>query len=338
VGDKAKISSDQQPATSDVSGALNTGAEASKLNYRLILMLKGFCMGTADVIPGVSGGTMAFILGIYRELITAIKSFDLIWLQSLCRLDVKSVLFRPHLGFLLPLFSGIILAILFFTRVIPLPELLHIYPEQIYGLFFGLIAGSCVVLVRNISNRSARDLFAFLPGVVIGLIVFNLVPVETPDAAWFIFLSGALAITAMILPGISGSFVLLILNKYTYIFNAIGYFKFSVLLPFVLGMVTGLVIFSRVLAWVLDRYYRATLMFITGLLVASLWVIWPFQQRQYESVNGSLKLISSSPGLPVEVNAMLFLSFVFILVGLLLVIFMDHVAVKKRATVSEYGK
>jgi len=323
----------QKPVTGNVSQSRFPGP--ASLKYRITLIMKGFCMGTADVIPGVSGGTMAFILGIYRDLIVAIKSFDLIWLKSFTSLDLKTILTRPHLGFLIPLFAGIAMALLFFTRIIPLPELLLAYPEQIYGLFFGLISGSIVVLIRNIRDRSISDLFMVVAGLVPGLIIFNLVPVSTPDAPWFIFISGVIAVCAMILPGISGSFILLILNKYAYIFNAIGYFKMSVLIPFALGLVTGLVIFSRVLAWLLERYFRGSILFITGLLLASLWVIWPFQDRVYETVNGGLKLVTSTPVMPGEFGITFYLSTLLVLAGLLVVIIMDNVVARKRSGVIE---
>ena len=254
------------------------------MKQRAVLIAKGFCIGTADIIPGVSGGTMAFILGIYREFIAAIKSFDLAMLFALLRLDFRQALARPHFGFILPLLLGIVAALLFFTRVVPLPQLLLDYPEQIYGLFFGLIGASILVLLRELGAIGGRDGVTLALGAVGGYLVFNLVPVQTPDAAWFIFIAGTLAICAMMLPGISGSFVLLILNKYAYVFTAIGYFKLPVLLPFAAGALAGLVFFSRLLSWVLARHYRATVVFISGLLLASLTVIWPFQERIHASV------------------------------------------------------
>ncbi len=199
------------------------------MREKLVLAAKGFCMGAADVVPGVSGGTMAFILGIYAELIAAIKSFDISWILAILRLDFKTAVSKPHFAFLIPLGTGLVCALLFFTRIVHLPVLLLDYPEQIYGLFFGLIVGSIIVLVSDMKNLKIRDYLMLLTGVIIGLIVFNLVPTQTPETSWFVFISGALAICAMILPGISGSFILLILNKYAYIFNAIGYFKFSIL-------------------------------------------------------------------------------------------------------------
>ena len=286
-------------------------------------------MGAADVIPGVSGGTMAFILGIYPALIRAVRSFDLLWLESIVRLDIETLRGRPHFAFLLPLLTGIFCALLFFTRVVPLPELLIRYPEQIYGLFFGLIAGSIIVLVQDMARLKPGAVLPLGAGLVLGALVFNMVPAETPEAVWFIFLSGALAICAMILPGISGSFVLLILNKYAYIFDAIGHFKFAVLIPFALGAITGLALFSRILNYFLHRHYRNTVLLIIGLLLASLWVIWPFQQRVYETLRGKPRLLESTPYFPVSCDRQALLAFLLMAAGLAAVFVIHYLAMKK---------
>jgi putative membrane protein len=297
---------------------------------KLVLAAKGFCMGAADVVPGVSGGTMAFILGIYAELIAAIKSFDSSWLLAILRLDFKTVVSKPHFAFIIPLGTGLFCALLFFTRIVHLPVLLLEYPEQIYGLFFGLIVGSIVVLVSDMKNLKIRDYLMLLTGVIIGLIVFNLVPTQTPETSWFVFISGALAICAMILPGISGSFILLILNKYAYIFNAIGYFKFSILFPFGLGAIAGLLIFSRVLSYLLSKYYQKTILFIGGLLIASLYVIWPFQERVYTVVREKQRLIASTPMMPDELSQTVVVSFALLISGLLFVITIHRFSAKKE--------
>jgi putative membrane protein len=283
-------------------------------------------MGAADVVPGVSGGTMAFILGIYRQLIDAIRSFDLIWFQSFYKFDVKVILTRPHFHFLVPLCIGIFCALLFFTRIVSLPTLIYTHPEAVYGLFFGLIVGSIWVLLTHADTLKIRQFIALLAGGIAGAIVFNLVPVQTPDTSWFIFFSGALAICAMILPGISGSFILLILNKYTYVFNAIGYFKLSILIPFGLGAVTGLLLFSRFLSMLLKKYYQSTIMFITGILLASLWVIWPFQERNYEVIHGKQYLIHSVPVIPSDITNSLIISTLLALFGAILVIIINRFA------------
>jgi putative membrane protein len=298
------------------------------MKEKLLTVLKGFCMGSADVIPGVSGGTMAFILGIYQRLIDAIRSFDLVWMRALLRLDGSVIIRRPDLGFLLPLFTGIVLALLFFTRVVPVPRLLEVYPEPVYSLFFGLILASIVYLFRGFDGWKIGDSLVLAAAIILGWRVFTLIPVETPDATWFLFLSGAFAICAMLLPGISGSFILLILKKYSTVFSAIGYFNLTVLLPFALGAVTGLILFSRLLSLLLHRFYRETVVFIIGLLVASLWVIWPYQERVYESFDGRRKLIASSPMLPATMNGTFWLCVALFITGCLAVYVIHRLANK----------
>ena len=283
-------------------------------------------MGAADVVPGVSGGTMALIFGIYPRLINAIKSFDTDWIKGIVKFDLDVILHRPHFTFLIPLLMGIIAAILFFTRVVPLPVLIHTHPEIIYGLFFGLILGSALVLMKSTGSWTFKELRFVIAGIAIGYLIFNMVPVETPDASWFIFLSGAVAISAMILPGISGSFILLMLKKYAYIFNAIGHFNFAVIVPFTIGIIMGLALFSRVLFWLLKNWYRETLSTIIGLLIASLWVIWPFQERIYEMVRGKERLIDTQPYLPQQITAEVNMAAGMIILGLLLVLVINYLS------------
>ncbi len=286
-------------------------------------------MGTADVIPGVSGGTMAFILGIYSELINAIKSFDLLWAKSIFKFDFETIINRPHFKFIIPLCFGIFCALLFFTRVVSLPTLIHTHPEPVYGLFFGLIGGSIYILLVHSDSLEIKSYISLISGLIFGAVIFNMVPVNTPETSWFIFISGTLAICAMILPGISGSFILLILKKYSYIFYAIGHFQFSILIPFGLGVITGLILFSRFLSYVLKSYYQETIMTITGMLIASLWIIWPFQDRRYETLQGKDYLIHSSPYLPNMINEALILPAFLALMGVGVVIGLNQFARKK---------
>ncbi len=283
-------------------------------------------MGAADVVPGVSGGTMALIFGIYPRLINAIKSFDLNWITGLVKLDLDVIIHRPHFTFLIPLLMGIFAAILFFTRIVPLPVLIRTHPETVYGLFFGLILGSILVLMKETGSWSFKEIRFVIAGIAIGHLIFNMVPMETPDASWFIFISGAVAISAMILPGISGSFILLMLKKYAYIFNAIGHFNFAVISPFPCGMIAGLALFSRLLSWLLKTWDRETLSTIIGLLVASLWVIWPFQERIYEMVRGKERLIETQPYFPQQITADVNMAASMIILGLLLVLVINFLS------------
>lgn len=261
-------------------------------------------MGSADVVPGVSGGTMALITGIYTKLIDAIKSVDGTALSLLVRFRFKELLAHVHWQFLLPLFSGIILAVLFFTRVIPLPLLIFTHPEPIYGLFFGLIVGSIILLTMDIRPIGYWKIVYLAIGTLIGYWVVNLVPTNTPDALWFIFLSGSIAISAMILPGISGSFILLILGKYAHIFGQFAELggpnntqAIQILVVFGAGLVVGLAAFSRFLSWLLHRYSVPTLCVLIGFLIGSLVVIWPWQTRSYETLTDEISVSATDPRL-----------------------------------------
>ncbi len=293
-------------------------------------VMKGFCVGAADVVPGVGGATMALILGIYPRLLSAIKSFDGRWLRRVFKLDFKGVISYPDLPFLVPLFTGVLLALMFFTRVVSLPHLIETQPELIYALFFGLIVGSIVVLLKGLTPFGITEACVLALGVFLGFTVVTLVPTTTPETAWFTFLCGFLAIIAMLLPGISGSFILLILGKYAYVFDAIGRFDFSILIPFGLGVVTGLALFSRMLAWLLKTFHKGAMLIISGLLIGTLWEIWPFQERVYEQIRGKMHLVQSSPILPETLNSIAFSAFALAAAGIIFVITLDFLAHRKR--------
>lgn len=261
-------------------------------------------MGAAEVIPGVSGGTMALILGIYPRLIAAVKSFGVDALKDLGGRRWSKL--QRDLGWRLLLLVGIgqALGIVVCLKGIKLPELL-VRPDSAtvtYGLFFGLVAGSAVILARDLIQDGLRGtwILAFLVGVGLALGLSLGVKGATPRTPWFTFLCGAVAICAMILPGVSGSFLLLLLRQYERILGGVSDLlhpadgswsaRWEALVqivgPFGLGCVTGIVLFSRLLHWLLERYERATLAFMTGLLVGSLWLLWPFQQRTFVEVRG----------------------------------------------------
>lgn len=294
-----------------------------------ILFAKGCCIGAADVVPGVSGGTMAYILGVWLRLMNAIKSFNVKWVRTVLRGQWTLALQTAHFAFLVPLVVGIGGAFITFTRFIPLPKLLITHPEPIYGLFFGLIAGSVVLLVEEIGRITFRELVIGIVGLAGGWVLVNLVPVETPEDWWFIYLCGCIAITAMLLPGISGSFMLLILGKYSYVFGAIGDFNFAVILPFALGCLTGVILFARVASWILHHYYRESVVFIIGVLISSMWLIWPFQDRTYAIVREKERLISSTPNWPAEMTSQDWFGLGMMAFGFVLVVTIGVIAKKK---------
>ncbi|MGE4617270.1 MAG: DUF368 domain-containing protein [Gammaproteobacteria bacterium] len=296
-----------------------------RIKAAAVIVLKGFCMGAADVVPGVSGGTMAFILGIYTRFVDAIKSFDAAWMKAFVRFDLTTVLTRPDFPFILPLVVGIFCAILFFTHLIPLPRLLETHPQYVYGLFFGLIIGSIVVLIKGLGGLRPVDMPPLIAGLLLGIVLVTAVPAETPDTWWFVMLCGALSICAMVVPGISGSFVLLLLGKYAYVLDAVGHFRMAVVAPFALGALAGLFSFTRLLSWLLHRHERVALLAISGILLASLWVVWPFQQRRYVEIRGELKWVESSPLLP-EFSGTALAVGVLAATGFVIVVAMQRVA------------
>ncbi|MEX1010735.1 MAG: DUF368 domain-containing protein [Balneolaceae bacterium] len=270
------------------------------------LALKGFLMGTADIIPGVSGGTMALITGIYDRLIYAIKSVDLRLFRALLRFRIGEVFRLFHWRFVGVLLAGIFLAVLFFTQVVPLHIYMHTAPEIVYGLFFGLIAGSVFVLLNELDKgrRRVADLVALAGGTAFGFMVVTLVPAETPNTFISVFLSGSIAFCAMILPGISGSYILLILGKYDYILGHLADLgsesveAATALFPLFLGGAFGLALFSRVLTWLLRSWYTATMLVLIGFLIGSLYAIWPWQERVYvEEVVATEVLAEDDPKL-----------------------------------------
>lgn len=289
------------------------------------------CIGAADVVPGVSGGTMALILGIYERLLHAIRSVDLHFLRLIAQRRFAAAAAHVDLVFLLTLGAGILCAIMFFTRVVRLPDLITTHPEPVYGLFFGLIVASIHVLLQARRPLTTRRVGWIALGTLGGLAIVNLVPVETPTASWFVFLCGAVAISAMILPGISGSFILLVLNKYAYVFDALGRLDFTVIAPFALGCACGLAAFSRFLNWLLGRFHDATLLTIVGVLTGSLWMIWPFQERTYHIVRGKERLLYSVPTLPQHWDTTAWSALALAVLGAAAVLILHHAAARQRA-------
>lgn len=252
------------------------------------LALKGFLMGSADIVPGVSGGTMALIVGIYERLLNAIKSVDASFIKDFFTLKWKKAFTHLHLFFLGVLFFGIFSALAFFTKVVPLQIYMFTHPEIVYGLFFGLIVGSIYILIKTLDSFRVKEVVSLLAGIGFGLWVVNLVPADTPEHPLFVMLSGSIAICAMILPGISGSYLLLIMRKYDYLLSNIGMIGgedtmdgIIGLLPFMIGAAVGLALFSRFLSWLLARYHAQTIAVLIGFLIGSLFVIWPFQHREF---------------------------------------------------------
>jgi len=242
----------------------------------VVLTIKGFCMGAANVIPGVSGGTMALILGIYKELIDAIGSLNFRVLRLIAVLKMREALRAISWPFLLPVVLGILLATLSLARILSL--LLDTYPVMIWSFFFGLILSSVLTVSKVVRAWGVRTFSGAALGTVGAFFLFGLVPTATPNSSWFIFFSGLLAICAMILPGISGAYILVLLGKYHYALEAINNRDLAALFILIAGAVVGLLSFVRVIGWLLKTYHDVTMAILIGLMLGSLRKIWPWKE------------------------------------------------------------
>jgi putative membrane protein len=252
-------------------------------------------MGAANVIPGVSGGTMALILGIYEELIDAIRSLNLKFLRLIALLKIRDALSSVSWPFLLPVGLGILLATLSLAK--GLSWLLDNYTVIVWSFFFGLILSSIFTVGRVVKKWRTPTFVATGLGTVAAYFLFSLVPVATPDAPWFIFVSGFLAICAMILPGVSGAYILVLLGKYHYILEAVNNKEFGTLLILTAGALVGLLSFVRVIGWVLKRYHDLTMAILIGLMLGSLRRIWPWKETLTTLLDSHGKQIP-----PVQIN------------------------------------
>lgn len=239
------------------------------------IFFTGFAMGIADLIPGVSGGTMAFILGIYDHLLNAIKSFNLRLVQWLIKGRLREAIAHVPLGFLIPLGLGLGAAVLSMARI--MRYLLENEPIFLFSFFFGLIIAS-IIAVGVTVRWTPTAIVSLVIGTVAAFIIVGLVPISMPNDPLTLFLSGVVAIMAMILPGISGSFILLILGQYAYVLNAVSEFNILAVIPVALGAVVGILGFARVLSWLLKHYHHITVAILVGFMVGSLRKIWPWKE------------------------------------------------------------
>lgn len=242
----------------------------------IIIALKGMGMGAADVVPGVSGGTIAFITGIYEELINSIKSVNLNTIKLLLNFKLTDFWKAVNGNFLLSIVLGIGISFVSLAKLIK--YLLEQHPILIWSFFFGLIVASALVIARKITEWKIRSIIAMLIGIGIAYMVTVVTPAETTNAYWFLFLSGALAICAMILPGISGAFILLLLGKYEFVLSALSNFKFDVIAVVGVGAAVGLLSFSNLLSWLLKKYHNMTIALLSGFMIGSLNKVWPWKE------------------------------------------------------------
>ena len=263
-----------------------------------VITLKGIAMGAADVIPGVSGGTIAFISGIYEELIDSIKSINLTTLKLL--LTGKFAEFWKAINgtFLLSLLTGIAISIISLAK--GLKYLLDHYPILVWSFFFGLVVASAIYVARTITKWNFGIIASGIAGIIIAYFITIITPAEANTTYWFIFLSGAIAICAMILPGISGSFILVLMGMYKFILEAVGNFELAIIFTFLAGAAIGIISFSNVLSWLLKKYHNLTIALLSGFMIGSLNKVWPWKKvvETFTDRHGEIKPLIEENILP----------------------------------------
>ena len=325
-------------AGADLAGAADSSASPAEPQFGrrrtwqeyLGLAARGFVMGSADVVPGVSGGTMAFILGIYEELVMSIRAGARapFW-RALLKLDIRAALNAVNAPFLIAVLAGIAVAVL--TLASGLEWLLENRPVMIWSFFFGLVLASIVTVRKRIRRWTPTLWAALLAGAVGAYFVVGAVPLQTPETAWFLFLSGMLAICAMILPGISGSFILVLVGKYQFVLAAVNQRDLFSLGILAIGAVVGIVTFAQVLAWLFKRYHDLTVALLIGLMAGSLRKIWPWKKTVAWIVDrhGEILPTVEQNYLPTAWSGELFLALGLALLAIVIVLALDRLGQSK---------
>ena len=297
-----------------------------------ILVFKGMAMGAADVVPGVSGGTIAFISGVYEELIATLNSINLNSLKTLKLQGVSATWKRINGNFLLALFGGILLSILSLSKLVA--WLLHEEPVLLWAFFFGLVLASIIFVLKKINQWNSAVFLGLILGGVFAYQLTQLNALGNSDSNWYLFLSGAIAICAMILPGISGAFILVILGSYANVLQALNDKDIAKITIFMTGALIGILSFSRLLKWLFKRFKNMTLAVLTGFMTGALSKIWPWKK--------TLSFRENSDGISVPLKEQCIAPFSFdgdpqilsaiglMLFGFLMIFFLEKIGAKNK--------
>lgn len=286
------------------------------------LILKGMGMGAADVVPGVSGGTIAFIVGIYDELINSIKSINGKSLKLFFTGKFAAFWKMINGNFLFSILLGIGISVFSLAKIIT--WLLVEHPILVWSFFFGLVLASTWFVAKDIKGWNWKTILGFVVGVVVAFYITVATPAETPSYLWFIFLCGAIAICAMILPGISGSFILVLLGKYFFIMDAVKTLDLVIIAVFGAGAVVGITSFSRVLSYALKHVRNITLAVLSGFMLGSLNKVWPWKEQITTVVDGHDLMIENN----ILPNQYIVEAVVLMLVGFFMVYFLEKLSMK----------
>ena len=299
----------------------------------IIIGLKGMGMGAADVVPGVSGGTIAFISGIYEELLTSISNVNFGLLKTLKKEGFKVAWKQLNGAFLASLFLGIFMSIVSLAKTIK--YLLENEPVLLWSFFFGLVVASIVFIGKQVENWNYKFLFLAMFGVAFGYIITIASSTTLTEINYlFLVFAGAIASCAMILPGISGSYILLLMGVYPIVMTAITHRDFTIISAIGIGVILGLLLFSRLLKWLFKKYKNQMLVVLTGLMLGSLNKVWPWKTTisTYLNSHGETKPLLEQSISPFSFNGdpQLIMSIVLAIIGFLLIIGMERVAQLKK--------
>ncbi len=291
------------------------------------VFIKGMAMGAANVIPGVSGGTIALITGIFERLINGIKSFNITALRLLLKGDFKAFAKHTDLAFLVALFLGVAVSILSLARLF---DYLFInYPVYIWSFFFGLILASVYFVGKTVARWTWFVILAFIIGFAIALTITFLTPATQDESFFYLLICGVIAACSMILPGLSGSFVLILMGNYQLVMiDSINQLRFEILIPIVIGAFIGLLGFSYLLSWVFKRFRDQTIAVLTGFIFGSLGIIWPWKNELIQQFGDKEKVIGYDWLLP-EINLQFAIAISIMLLGVISIWLMEYMVEKK---------
>jgi putative membrane protein len=281
---------------------------------------RGFAMGAADVVPGVSGGTMAFILGIYDELLEAINAVDMSFIRRILTFKWREAFEDFPWKFLLAVFLGIMTAVL--TLAAALHWALEEYPVYVWSFFFGLILASIFIVRKRVGNWNVINIVAALAATVGAYVLVGLTPSETPHTPLLLFLSGAFAICAMILPGISGAFILVLLGKYAFVLGAVKNFDIATMALVAAGAIAGLLLFVRLLRWLLKTNHDLVVAILTGFMLGSLRKVWPW--KTFESLSETF--VRETNFIPTALSSEVLIAIFIMLAGITGIILVEKFA------------
>ncbi len=269
----------------------------NNIKQYFILAMKGFAMGAANVIPGVSGGTIALVTGVFEKLIHSVRSIDHIALGFLLKGNFRSFSSRINLYFLIAVFSGAVMSVFTLARL--LGYLFNNFPVFVWAYFFGLILASVYFVGRRTERWSLPVLMLFATGALLAVWVSRMSPAEGSENTFYLILCGAVAVSSMILPGLSGSFILILMGNYELVaIEAINDLRTDILLPVLAGIIAGLIVFSHFLSWIFRKFRDHTLGAMTGFIAGSLYILWPWKIPVYRT-DGLGNLITRIDGSPI---------------------------------------